>query len=152
MKMTRFTKILSLLLCLALVVAIAVFAGCSKKDETAPETTTAAVVDVAEEATKLGEGEKVFKFIAKDADGNETKFEISSNAETVGAALLENNLIAGDESEYGLYVKTVNGITLDYDADHMYWAFYVDDAYAEKGVDSTELVAGSTYSFVATAG
>ena len=152
MKMTKFTKILSLLLCLALVVAIAVFAGCSKQNDKAPETTAPVAADVSEDATKLGQGEKVFTFIAKDADGKETKFEISSDAATVGAALLENNLIAGDESEYGLYVKTVNGITLDYDADHMYWAFYVGDAYAEKGVDATELVAGTTYSFVATAG
>ena len=150
MKMTRFTKILSLLLCLALVVAIAVFAGCGKQNNDTVTTTAAA--SLSEEATKLGQGEKVFTFIAKDADGKETKFEISSDAATVGAALLENNLIAGDESEYGLYVKTVNGITLDYDADHMYWSFYVGDAYAEKGVDATELVAGTTYSFVATAG
>ena len=151
MKMTKFTKILSLLLCLALVAAIAIFAGCSKQNNEAVTTTAAAAAETVE-VTKLGEGEKVFTFIAKDADEKETKFEISSNADTVGAALLENNLIAGDESEYGLYVKTVNGITLDYDADHMYWAFYVDGAYAEKGVDATELVAGSTYSFVATAG
>ncbi len=151
MKMTRFTKILSLLLCLALVVAIAVFAGCGKQNTTTPTENQPVASDTVE-ATKLGQGEKVFTFIAKDADGKETTFEISSDAATVGAALLENNLIAGDESEYGLYVKTVNGITLDYDADHMYWAFYVGDAYAEKGVDATELVAGTTYSFVATAG
>ncbi len=151
MKMTKFTKILSVLLCLALVVAIAVFAtGCAnKKNETPADNTPSHTV---EDVTKLGEGEKSFTFIAKDKDGNETKFLISSNAATVGAALLENNLIAGDESDYGLYVKTVNGATLDYDTDHMYWAFYVNGEYASAGVDSTEITADATYSFVATAG
>lgn len=153
--MTKFTKILSVLLCLALVVAIAVFAsGCANKKDEAPSTTAAVQTTqpVVEDVTKLGQGEKEFTFISKDKDGNEAKFLISSDAATVGAALLENNLIAGDESEYGLYVKTVNGVTLDYNTDGMYWAFYVGDAYAEKGVDSTEIVAGTTYSFVATKG
>ena len=34
-----------------------------------------------------------------------------ADADTVGKALLDANLIAGEDSEYGLYVKTVNGIT-----------------------------------------
>ena len=149
MKMTKFTKILSVILCLVIVAAIAVMAaGCGKKEE-APTTTAPAVV---EEITKIGEGATEFKFIAKDKDGKETEFNIATDAKTVGEALLAVGLIAGDTSDYGLYVKTVNGQTLDYDTDKMYWAFYVDGAYAEKGVDATEIVAGATYSFVATAG
>ena len=35
--------------------------------------------------------------------------------------LLSLDLIAGDEGEYGLYVKTVNGITADYETDGMYF-------------------------------
>ena len=64
-----------------------------------------------------------------------------------GEALLELNLIAGDESEYGLYVKQVNGITADYDVDQTYWAFYVNDAYATAGVDTTAVEAGAKYAF-----
>ena len=155
MTKTRLTRFLSVLLCLAFVVAIAVMAvGCSKKtDETVTSAqTTEAVAASTEEVTKLGEGEKEFTFIATDKDGKETKFLISSDASTVGAALLENGLIAGDTSEYGLYVKTVNGVTLDFDKDGMYWGFYINGEFAQTGVDSTELVAGSTYSFVATKG
>ena len=56
-------------------------------------------------------------------------------------------LIAGDESEYGLYVKMVNGITADYDADGVYWAFYINGEYAATGVDSTPITEGESYSF-----
>ena len=56
-------------------------------------------------------------------------------------------MIAGDESEYGLYVKTVNGITADYDKDGVYWAFYVNGEYAQTGVDSTSITEGDSYSF-----
>ena len=68
---------------------------------------------------------------------------------TVGAALLSLGLIAGEDSEYGLYVKTVNGVTVDYDQDGKYWAFYVDGEYAATGVDSTDITAGATYTFKA---
>ena len=68
---------------------------------------------------------------------------------TVGAALLSLGLIAGEDSDYGLYVKTVNGVTVDYDADGKYWAFYVDGEYAATGVDSTDITAGATYTFKA---
>ena len=78
---------------------------------------------------------------------NETDFEIHTDQKTVGDALLEQNLIEGDESDYGLYVKTVNGITADYDTDGSYWAFYVNGEYAQTGVDSTPVEEGSTYSF-----
>ena len=57
------------------------------------------------------------------------------------------NLIAGEQGDYGLYVKTVNGITVDFDKDGKYWAFYVGGEYAMSGVDSTEITAGSTYAF-----
>ena len=57
------------------------------------------------------------------------------------------DLIAGDESEYGLYVKTVNGVTADYDKDRTYWAFYVNGEYANTGVDSTPVEDGAVYSF-----
>lgn len=99
------------------------------------------------DATVLGEGQTVFTFNVTDADGNETNFEIHTDKETVGDALLELDLIAGEDSEYGLYVKTVNGITADYDKDQTYWAFYVNGEYAQTGVDSTNVTAGDTYSF-----
>ena len=62
-------------------------------------------------------------------------------------ALLELELINGDEGQYGLYVKEVNGITADYDVDQTYWAFYVDGEYAMSSVDTTEIEDGKTYSF-----
>lgn len=76
---------------------------------------------------------------------NTVTFTINTDKKTVGDALLEHGLIAGDESEYGLYLKKVNGITADYDVDQRYWAFYVNDDYAMAGVDATDITAGATY-------
>ena len=145
----RNKKFFSLLLCMMLTVAMAFSTtGCSGNNkESDVQTETQVEADAQTDATVLGEGQTVFTFNVTDADGNETNFEIHTDKETVGEALLELDLIAGEDSEYGLYVKTVNGITADYDKDQTYWAFYVNGEYAQTGVDSTNVTAGDTYSF-----
>ena len=99
------------------------------------------------ETTVLGQGATVFRFVVADKDGNETKFEIHTDKTKVGEALLEVELIEGEEGPYGFYVKTVNGITADYDVDQTYWAFYINGEMAMTGVDATDIEAGATYSF-----
>ncbi|MBQ7839160.1 MAG: DUF4430 domain-containing protein [Lachnospiraceae bacterium] len=138
-------KLSSLLLCMVLIVAMALFTnGCNSNDKSEAQSAVASTVA---DGSVLGEGSTVFPFTVVDKDGNETEFEIHTDKEIVGEALLEVGLIAGEESEYGLYVKTVNGITADYDTDGTYWAFYVNDEYAMSGVDTTKIAEGETYSF-----
>ena len=100
-----------------------------------------------QEGKNYGLGEKVFSFQVTDKDGNTVTVTVSTDAETVGQALAELGIIAGDESEWGLYVKTINGITADYDVDGSYWAFYIDGEYAMTGVDATEINEEAVYSF-----
>ena len=88
-----------------------------------------------------------FKVVVTDLDGKETTFEYSSNAASVGEALVAEGLIEGHETEYGLYIDTVNGITADFNVDSAYWAFYVNGEYATAGVDTTVIEEGTTYSF-----
>ena len=114
---------------------------------TVSDAVAATEADSETERTVLGEGATVFDVMVVDQDGNEAAFEIHTDKETVGEALLEVELIAGEEGEYGLYVKTVNGITADYDTDGTYWAFYINDEYASTGVDATPVTEGDTYSF-----
>ncbi len=151
MKMTRSKKALSFILCIVLIAAIALFTTACNDNKTNDTTTTEGAVSTTEapKATVLGKGETKFTFTVNDLEGNEAAFEINTDKKTVGEALLELELIAGDESEYGLYVKTVNGITLDYDKDGAYWAFYIDGEYATSGVEKTDIVAGTTYTFKA---
>lgn len=146
MKMTNLKKSLSFIVCMVLIAAIALFTiGCNdnKDNQSSAPNVSNAQTDV------LGKGATKFNFTVTDLEGKETAFQINTDKKTVGEALLELNLIAGDQSDYGLYVKTVNGITLDYDKDGKYWAFYVDGEYAQSGVDSTEITDGAAYSFKA---
>ena len=146
MKMRNNKKLLSFILCMVLIVAAALFTnGCNgSTNNVEPSATEAENVNG---GSVLGEGNKQFAFTVTDKDGNETAFEIHTDKETVGEALLEVGLIEGEDSEYGLYVKSVNGISADYDKDGVYWAFYVNGEYAQSGVDSTTITEGDTYSF-----
>ena len=151
MQKERLKKALSWILCMALIVAMAlVTTGCSgnaEKTETPISEAAAADQNADAEVTVLGEGSKVFDFSVVDLDGAETWFEIHTDAETVGEALITLDLIAGDEGPYGLYVKSVNGIQADYDKDKVYWAFYVNGEYGTTGVELTEIVEEDVYSF-----
>ncbi len=149
MKKTNFTKVLSLIVCIVLIAAMALFTtGCNGNKPTDPALSQS---ETPAPATVLGEGQTTFLFTVIDLDGKQTAFEIHTDKTTVGEALLAEGLIAGEDGTYGLYVKTVNGITLDYNKDKAYWAFYENGAYAMSGVDTTAITAGNTYAFKAEA-
>lgn len=103
------------------------------------------IEDVSEYVISLGEGEKQFTFTVTFEDATMNVYEISTDATTVGDALVELDLIDGDDSEYGMYVTTVAGVTLNWDTDAAYWAFYIDGEMAMSGVDTTDIVEGSIY-------
>ncbi len=148
MQMKCSKKISSFILCVMLIVAMAFSAtGCNGSTQKEAASGGEANAGTRTEGSVLGEGSMKFTFAVVDKDGNETQFEIHTDKETVGEALLSLNLIAGDEGDYGLYVKTVNGITADYETDGMYWAFYIGGEYASTGVDATAVTEGETYAF-----
>ena len=129
-------KVFSAILCMVLALTLCFgMVACGKK---APEATEATVATMVEGQT-YGEGATAFTFTVT----------IKTDEETVGAALVKLGLVSGSDSEYGLMVDTVNGITLDYNKDGKYWAFYINGEYATTGVDSTPVEADATYAFVA---
>lgn len=164
MKTTTKRNRLSFLLILVLIAALAlVMTGCSETEQEPASTTetsaglsegeeTAAVVVSAEDGAELGAGETEFQFTVTDLDGNETCVTVHTDKTTLGEALQELGLIEGEEGPYGLYVKTVNGITLDYDKDKAYWGFYINGRYAMSGVDVTEIDSGDAYELRAERG
>lgn len=96
------------------------------------------------EDTELGSGSKTVVVDVKVEDKT-VRFTVKTDKDTVGEALMEHDLIAGEEGQYGLYVKVVNGIRADYDVDKSYWAFYINGEYAMTGVELTEIDEGSIY-------
>ena len=134
--MKVFKKISVLLLIAVIMVG---FVACG-----APEGADIELITVTNGET-IGEGETEFPLTITDEEGDQIAITVKTDKTTVGEALVELGLIAGEESDYGLYIKTVNGVLLDYDTDGKYWAFYVDGAYANTGVDQTEIEDSVSY-------
>ena len=146
--------------------------GCGKTKETVSTATDATVSDAtvtdatvtdatatdatdtdAEEpiiAQRIGEGEKQFMLTVTFKDGKMKAYNVSTDEDTVGAALSALGLIEGEQGDYGLNVITIDGERADYNEDGAYWAFYVNGAYAQTGVDGTEITEDSSYHFTYT--
>ncbi len=137
-------KSLSLLLCLVLITAMALTTTACNDNNGA---NISSAVSASSEVKEMGEGKNSFSFIVTDKDGNKSSFLINTDKTIIGEALQELGLLSGEEGQFGLYVKTVNGISADFDTDGCYWAFYVDGKYGNSGVDTTEYKEGSVYEF-----
>jgi len=123
-------KALSFVLCMVLIVAMALcMTACSTTDDPLEVAVTSFTVEVT------------------DADGSTETFNVTTNKATVGEALLEQGLIAGEKGPYGLYVTEVNGIVADYDENQTFWAFYINGESALNGVDGTTVEEGAVYGF-----
>lgn len=151
----------SISLCMMLIVATACMtSGCNNKAAQETSSTVATEQDTSVEysndvvteqdttveSTVLGEGETKFTLTVVDQERIQTQFEIHTDKKSVGEALLDCGLVEGDDGEYGLYIKKVNGIEADYDKDGVYWAFYINGEYATSSVDSTDITEGAVYS------
>jgi len=127
-------KFLSVVLCFVMLLSMA---ACSTAQNTGSTTVT--------DGQTIGEGAKTFLLTITDGEGNVVNVTVNTDEETVGGALLALGLVAGETNEYGLYIKEVNGIIADFDADGTYWAFYINGEYAMTGVDQTPITEGESY-------
>ena len=140
---TKFQTKSQAVICL-LLLAVMIFTACTA-EKVSPEGKWADATYLSD--TELGKGEKTVTVTVK-AGENEVSFTIHTDKTYLGDALLEHKLIEGDESEFGLYVKKVNGIIADYDVDKTYWGFYKNGEMMMTGVSSVEFADGESYELV----
>lgn len=103
-------------------------------------------------APKARAGAKEISIEVVDDAQNAVHYTVNTDAKFLRGALEETEglTIGGTESDYGLMVETVNGVTADHRADGAYWAFYVDGAYCNYGVDEQPIEDGQAYQIVYT--
>lgn len=157
MKRRILSMIIALVMCLTLVCSMCACADNNQTPqttETIAETQAQAVDPLWENATyledtTLGEGATTIQVEVKAGEKSIT-VTINTDAKNLEEALVGVDLVQGDESEYGLYIKTVNGILADYDVDQAYWAINKDGEYLMEGANTTEITAGDHYELVYT--
>ncbi len=109
--------------------------------------------DTVGEETTINQREEITLTIAvTDPDGNVKEHVVTTDSDNLEGALLDSGFVSGEEGAYGLYIKTVDGITADYDANGAYWAMYKDGEYLMTGAKDTPIAEGERYELVYTKG
>ncbi len=85
-------------------------------------------------------------------DQQQSSNEITTTAETLGDLLLESGLAEGEDSQYGLYIQTVDGVTAD-EAKEEWWCITKNGGETvQTGADSTPIADGERYELTLTTG
>ncbi len=85
--------------------------------------------------------------------GNDTSdtFEIDTDAEFLREAIEEEVGLEGDESEFGLFIQTVNGVTAD-ESLQQWWCITKGGEAVMSGVDTTPVEDGDQFELTLTTG
>lgn len=116
--------------------------------------TVAVILGGCSEAESSSTGEKEAKTLTLTVvhgDGASKDFSIETEQEMLGAALLDEKLIEGDEGEFGLFVTSVDGEAAD-SGKQQWWCLTKGGEVVTTGVDSTPVEDGAQYEFTLTTG
>jgi hypothetical protein len=99
------------------------------------------------------EGDKTITVTIVKAEGAERSFDINTDAEYLRAAIDEFDpaLLQGSESEYGLFMQTVDGVTAD-DGAQEWWCLTKDGGEVFTGIDATPIADGDKFEITLTVG
>ena len=95
---------------------------------------------------QASEGAKTVTVEVVHKDESRKEFVIHTDAENLRGALEQEKLIEGTESDWGLYVLTVDGETAD-ENQQQWWCLTKDGEMTPSGVDDTVIADGEHYEF-----
>ena len=98
------------------------------------------------------EGAKTITVTVVHKDKTEKVFTYHTDEEYLGAVLLAEELVVGENGPYGLMISAVDGETADYSADQGWWQIFIGEESATLGADSIPVKDGDTFKLVYTIG
>lgn len=137
----------------ALLCAVSVtLTACGEKTKTLESSGSSTVVSDAglwsgatyTEDTEIGAGAHT-ALITVTIDGKSVVITVKSDKDNLAEMLVETGLAEGDNSEYGLYIKRVNGVLADYSVDQSYWSLLQNGTPTAVGASSITISDGDAY-------
>ncbi len=95
-------------------------------------------------APETQQGEKTIAVDVIMLDGTITTFDYSTDEEFLGPLLTAQELIDGEMGDYGIFVKTVNGVTVD-DSKQQWWLLTKGGESVMTSFDQTPIVDGDKF-------
>ena len=153
MKLQNKKRLLSVILTVLAVFTVFGMTACGQKNpENSPVSSIAAKDDglwadaVYTEDKTFGQGAKTITVEVIAGDKSVT-FTVKTDKENLADAMLEHSLVEGDNDQYGLYIKKVNGILADYNIDKSYWSLSKNGEALMTGASGTKIADGEKYEF-----
>ena len=137
--MKSFKFILSMLL--IVLIAVSTLSSCDNGETGATDITSAPTAEITPQ--DIGQGETTFRLEVIHSFESTTVWNVSTDKDTVGAALLELGFIDSDS-----FITVVNGLKADYAEDGYWWSFTIDGEWAFTGISETEINEDKIYAFV----
>ena len=139
---TTIRSVLSVALVLLMLLGVCSLAACAEPTPTEVLWEDALYT----EDTALGSGSKTIT-VKVSAGEKSVTFTLRTDKETLADAMLEHGLVEGNDSQFGLYIKKVNGILADYDVDQTYWALTENGETTPTGASGVTVTDGTAYEF-----
>ncbi len=92
------------------------------------------------------QGSKTLTVEVTHTDGTVNTFVLETEAEYLGQAMMEQNLLEGTQEQYGLFISAVDGEIAD-SAENRWWVYTKSGEYVEYGVDQCAIADGEHYEF-----
>ena len=90
-------------------------------------------------------GSKAYTVTVVHKDGSVKDFSYRTDEEYLAGALLEEGLVSGEDSQYGLTIITVDGEDAVWATDNAYWAIWIGEEMAMTGASETPVYDGSSF-------
>lgn len=101
---------------------------------------------------ETSQGAKTITVTVVHKDGTSKDFTCQTDEEYLGAVLLAEEIVEGEQGEFGLYFNIADGETADYSVDGGWWQIFVGEEAATTGADGIAIADGGVYKLVYTIG
>ncbi len=98
---------------------------------------------------QVQQGEKNITVTVVYEDKTQKEFEITTDAENLGDALLEEKLVTEEEHKTGFY-NTINGVRADYTLDKAWWCFTKGGEMTTVGANDLTIADGDSFEITHT--
>ena len=104
---------------------------------------------IAKQSDRFQKGDKDITVTVVYEDKTQKQFEISTDAENLGDALLEKELVTEEEHKTGYY-NTIDGVRADYTLDKAWWCFTQGGEMMMVGANDAPITDGDNFEITHT--
>lgn len=139
-------KFVKVLVSVFVAAALMGFVGCSNEQPVQQDQEKMEVVDQND-----GQVKHIVVTVKSDRDDMNQVIDVDTDSETLGDWVKTNELFDYEDTEYGTYIKSIDGCSEDVE-NEFWWQVQKNGVPSETGVDSIILEDGQEYNFVLAEG